>query len=104
MKSKKSKIVQFRLSPEDLAILESCAKSRHLDVSDYIRMNVLEAASKDIKEIRPESNVLLTPEEWDRFMEIMRTPSDYNPHLQQAFKNLADFETDQDNVSEQHYA
>ncbi len=100
-KEKKTEYLQCRITAEDKKIIERGADVRGLDVSDYIRLFVLEAAKKDIENEHLQNHITLSSEEWENFMQIMETPGEYNPHLKEAFELLEEIEsTSQESLEE----
>ena len=94
MSRKKTEYLQCRISPEDKEVIRKGAKARGFDeVSDYVRSFALEAAKKDIEEAALDNKVVLSQDEWNRFLEIMETPAEPNLNLQKAFEKLDELES-----------
>jgi len=82
---KKDAIVQFRINTEDKDIIQKAAKLKGLEPSIYMRSLILETAKKEIKATSPESRLVLSAEEWEKFIDIMEAPIKPNKHLKKAF-------------------
>ena len=83
--SKKDAIIQFRVNVEDKSIIQRAADLRGIEPSAYIRSLILESAKKDIRESLQETNIFLTSEEWEHFLNIMNAPVRLNKNLKKAF-------------------
>ena len=92
-KEKKTEYLQCRITPGDKRVIEKGADVRGLDVSDYVRMFVLEAAKKDVEKAYLQNNISLSSAEWESFLQIMDTPAELNSNLQQAFERLEEMES-----------
>lgn len=95
MSRKKTEYLQCRINSEDKELIKKGAKVRGFDeVSDYVRSLALEAAKKDIEQAVLNNKVVLSEEEWNRFLEIMETPMKTNDNLKKAFEKLDALESD----------
>lgn len=92
-KEKKTEYLQCRITRDDKKVIEKGAEARGLEVSDYVRIFVLEAAKKDVEKAYLQNNINLSAEEWRRFIQIMETPAELNSCLQHAFERLDEIES-----------
>ena len=91
-RKKKTNYIQCRISDDSKKIIEKGAMLLGLDVSDYIRINILKIAQNDIANASLNTAVTLTENGWNNFVRIMEEPFVRNKKLQSAFDKLREIE------------
>jgi uncharacterized protein (DUF1778 family) len=77
----KSERLEVRVSPEEKATLETAAAISGLSISAYLRSRLLEQAQA---EILAQQNLVLSQQDWTRFINAFDNPPPANAALQQA--------------------
>jgi uncharacterized protein (DUF1778 family) len=77
----KSERLEVRVSPEEKATLETAAAISGLSISAYLRSRLLEQAQA---EILAQQNLVLSQQDWTRFINAFDNPPPANEALQQA--------------------
>lgn len=80
--------MNFRMSSEDKNLIASAARLRGLKLNTYVRQKLLEVAERDIAELNQNQTLLLSNEDWERFVEIMEAPIKINQNLKRAFQEF----------------
>ena len=91
-RKKKAEYIQCRISAESKKTIEAGAMLCGLDVSDYIRTNMLKIAQKDVSRASLDTTISLNQKEWDNIVKIMEKPFVPNEKLKSAFDKLREIE------------
>lgn len=87
-RKRKAEYLQCRISSESKKTIEAGAMLWGLDVSDYIRTNMLKIAQRDIENASLQTTISLNQKEWNNFIAIMEEPFKPNKNLKSAFEEL----------------
>lgn len=85
---KKDSLIQFRVSATDKSIIQKAAELHGIEASTYMRTLILETAKREVNRFSEENRIVLTPEEWEHFMEVMNAPLNINKNLKRAFSDF----------------
>lgn len=80
--------LNFRMSSHDKKIIETAAKLKGLKSNTYARQKLLEAAEKDIAEMKQQGTLILDKKSWDHFLSVMEAPVRVNKHLKKAVQDF----------------
>jgi len=91
---KKGDYIHLRITANDKEKIELGAYLTGVHPSEYVRRHALLAANSDIEEQNVKNNIVLSPEDWERFITVIESDEQtIQPNLKKAFEVLSEFES-----------
>lgn len=80
--------LNFRMSSHDKKLIEVAATLNGMKPQTYARQKILEAAEKDIIEKEHLNSIVMSNQDWECFMDVMKAPVIINKNLKNAVKKF----------------